>query len=286
MAYACSDLATQGTAVPTATSPFQALKWAGFMLGFSLGGFFDGILLHQILQWHHLLSNVDAVAGIRGQILADGLFHAFMYLIAVVALWRLWRVRSTCAAPGASIVLWATALIGFGGWHIVDAAFSHWITGIHRIKLDAPNPIVWDLIWFFAFGIVPALIGWWMLRKTHPGGGQRGRAAAAVLALAAMVAGPIAALPAGNSNQVLVLFAPGVSSAVAFNALARLDARVLWNDRSGAMWAVSLQDPGTAWRLYREGAMLVSSSNVALGCFSWMSVAESADVSGAIKAMR
>lgn len=27
---------------------------AGGLLGFALGGFFDGILLHQVLQWHHL----------------------------------------------------------------------------------------------------------------------------------------------------------------------------------------------------------------------------------------
>src|SRR5690606_18965301 len=32
-------------------------RW-GTVLGFALGGFFDGILLHQILQWHHLLSLV------------------------------------------------------------------------------------------------------------------------------------------------------------------------------------------------------------------------------------
>jgi uncharacterized membrane protein len=28
------------------------------MLGFAFGGFFDGILLHQVLQWHHLLSGI------------------------------------------------------------------------------------------------------------------------------------------------------------------------------------------------------------------------------------
>jgi uncharacterized membrane protein len=26
---------------------------AGIFLGLGLGGFFDGIVLHQILQWHH-----------------------------------------------------------------------------------------------------------------------------------------------------------------------------------------------------------------------------------------
>ena len=53
-----------------------------FTLGFAFGAFFDGILLHQVLQWHHLLSLVqgDLYRDIRMQILADGLFHAAAYL--------------------------------------------------------------------------------------------------------------------------------------------------------------------------------------------------------------
>ena len=27
-----------------------------FLMGVGLGGFIDGILLHQILQWHHMLT--------------------------------------------------------------------------------------------------------------------------------------------------------------------------------------------------------------------------------------
>jgi uncharacterized membrane protein len=39
-----------------ATGAEAGLPWL-ILLGFALGGFFDGILLHQILQWHHLLSS-------------------------------------------------------------------------------------------------------------------------------------------------------------------------------------------------------------------------------------
>jgi uncharacterized membrane protein len=28
----------------------------GLLLGLGLGGFIDGIVMHQILQWHHLLT--------------------------------------------------------------------------------------------------------------------------------------------------------------------------------------------------------------------------------------
>jgi Predicted membrane protein (DUF2243) len=51
----------------------HALQWAGYLLGFAMGGFFDGIL-HQVLQWHHLLSGVQrsGLQDLRVRILADG----------------------------------------------------------------------------------------------------------------------------------------------------------------------------------------------------------------------
>lgn len=257
------------------------LRWPAVLLGLALGGFFDGILLHQILQWHHLLSNVDAVRDLRMQVLADGVFHALMYVVAAVALVQLWHRRPALGQPGAGRTLWGHALIGFGGWHVLDAVLSHWLTGIHRIKVDSPQPLLWDLAWFVVFGLVPAALGWWGLRRpTGPGNGpgadvdrrdaRAGRGAAGVLGLSALLAGPIAALPAGDADQVTVLFAPGISPAEAFNALARLDARVLWVDKAGGMWAVSLPEDAPAWSLYREGALLVSRSAVALGCLSWI----------------
>jgi uncharacterized membrane protein len=254
-----------------ARTTVPSLAGTGFFIGLALGGFFDGILLHQILQWHHLLSNVDAARDMRVQIMADGIFHALMYLIGATALWQLWRRRSGLSSAGAGRLLGGMALIGFGGWHILDAVLSHWVLGIHRIKVDSPQPLVWDLIWFFVFGVAPAVAGWMVLRR--PGGdhgaGQPGRHAAAALGLAVLVAGPIAALPRDQGGQVTVLFSPGVAPGQAFNALARLDARVLWVDRAGGTWAVSMDNPSAAWALYREGAMLVSRSGAAFGCLGW-----------------
>jgi uncharacterized membrane protein len=30
---------------------------AGILFGLGLGGFFDGIVLHRILQWHHMITS-------------------------------------------------------------------------------------------------------------------------------------------------------------------------------------------------------------------------------------
>lgn len=88
------------------------LRNAGVLLGLGLGGFFDGIALHQLLQWHHMVSSVDSfspetVPGLRTNTLADGLFHAVTYIFTVLGVtllwgaamivtgWRLWRGRVT-----------------------------------------------------------------------------------------------------------------------------------------------------------------------------------------------
>ena len=111
------------------------MRW-GMLLGFALGGFFDGILLHQILQWHHLLSLVPGMADIRLQVLWDGYFHALMYGLVASALWGLWRARHDSNEGGGGSLPGA-ALIGFGLWHVVDAVASHWVLRIHRIRWTA-----------------------------------------------------------------------------------------------------------------------------------------------------
>ena len=71
------------------TTRRKRIAIGGTLLGIGLGGFFDGIVLHQILQWHHMVSHVDdypvtTVAGLEANTLGDGLFHAATWLDGVV----------------------------------------------------------------------------------------------------------------------------------------------------------------------------------------------------------
>ena len=63
-------------------SPFPVA--AGLLFGLGLGGFFDGILLHQVLQWHHMLTSAgyppDSVQNLQVNTRWDGLFHLSTYL--------------------------------------------------------------------------------------------------------------------------------------------------------------------------------------------------------------
>jgi len=238
-------------------------------LGFALGGFFDGILLHQILQWHHLLSLVPGVDTLRAQVLWDGYFHALMYVIAAIGLWGLWRARRQLPAVGGRSVA-GLMLAGFGLWHSVDAVLSHWALGIHRIRIDSPDPLLWDLIWLVGFGLAPLALGWWLLRGGRLSGGNR-RNATAMLVLASLVTAGLAAWslrPPADRRFTTVVFAPGIDAGEAMAAIRSADARIVWSDPRMAVLVLDVR-PAERLGFYRKGALLVSGSGVPNGCLDW-----------------
>ncbi len=242
--------------------------WA-ISLGFALGGFFDGILLHQILQWHHLLSLVPGISTIRLQVLWDGYFHALMYVIAAVSLAGLWYSRGSLTERWGSQTVGAL-FVGFGIWHIVDSVLSHWALGIHRIKLDSPNPLMWDLIWFVAFGLAPLLLGTFLVRrKTRPPAVRPAVMTLVPLGLITLASGVWSLQPPPDQPDfTTVVFRPGMGPEGAARAMAATDARLVWTDPDMSVVVLSV-DPDSRWLLYRYGALLVSGAGAPAGCFNW-----------------
>ncbi|MBP1804361.1 DUF2243 domain-containing protein [Rubellimicrobium aerolatum] len=241
----------------------RGLVWAG-VLGFALSGFFDGILLHQILQWHHLLSLVPGV-DLREQVLWDGLFHALMYVLAALALAGLWRAGRAGAMPlGAR--LGGALLLGFGGWHLVDAVLSHWMLGIHRIRVESEVPLAWDLLWLGAFGLAPMALGWALLRR---GGGRPGRGGAALAALGLLAVGLGGwGLRPGDGPYTVAVFGPGLAPGRIAADLEALGATVVW--AGPEMDVVVLDLPADRrWALYGRGAWLVGGAGLPVGCVGW-----------------
>jgi uncharacterized membrane protein len=268
-------------ALPRLDATPRRFRWAGYLIGIALGGFFDGILLHQVLQWHHLLSLVDSpvLKDIRAQILADGLFHVLMYLIALWGLALLWRSRQAFADASGGRMLAACVLLGFGVWNIIDVVLFHWVLVIHRIRVDSDTPLFWDIGWLLLFG-PPFLIAALALRRRADGGGtgsgsgsnQRPgvNASAAMVAVLTLGAGMFAALPPTGNGTALVVFAHGITPLQVLEAIAAADLRIVGSDRSGSVWAVHAARRGDAMKLYRHGALLVSGSMLAPGCFNWL----------------
>jgi uncharacterized membrane protein len=255
--------------MPALHGPDRLAAWSGYALGFALGGFFDGILLHQILQWHHLLSGVEqARQDIRLLILADGLFHLLMYAVAALGLYWLWRSRQVIAQKDNRFIL-GRALLGFGAWHLLDAVLSHWVLGIHRIRMDTDNPLLWDLLWLAAFGLLPLVAGLLWHRTSHRSRSTPLMVSPIALGLAVLVSGAVATRPPPGDGPTLVLFHPGVTAQSAFSAMHSLGARVVWTDPTQQLWALDLPEGFSSTELYRHGAILVSQSILPSGCLEW-----------------
>jgi len=165
-------------------------------------------------------------------------------------------------------------LIGFGGWHFLDAIASHWVLGIHRIKQDAPNPLMWDLGWLIAFGAIPLLLGW-LLRKGGPTNRSKPEAVVALLAFTMLGAGYWASRPPPGQPYTMVVFSRGVGAGDAFgHVLARSEA-LAWFDGDGVYVVTGLSD-AEALELYALGAVLVAGAGTPAGCFAWSNASRSA----------
>jgi uncharacterized membrane protein len=134
----------------------DAVRWrftaSGLLLGVGLGGFVDGIVLHQILQWHHMLTDygghasfpATTVDSLTENTLWDGLFHAAAWLFVVAGLVLLWQ--ATAAGHRVSRRGFAGLLLtGWGMFNLVEGLVDHHILSIHHVRDDVADPLWWDL---------------------------------------------------------------------------------------------------------------------------------------------
>jgi uncharacterized membrane protein len=140
-----------------------------FVLGLGLGGFIDGILLHQVLQWHHLLTDTgdhpsDTVSGLEANTLADGFFHLATWLLVVAGMLltvRAWQ-RRELAPPWR--VHFGMLLAGWGAFNLVEGLIDHQLLGIHHVRDDLGGPLGWDLA-FLGLGALLLVTGLTLARQ-------------------------------------------------------------------------------------------------------------------------
>ena len=142
-------------------------RTSGLLFGLGLGGFLDGIVLHQILQWHHMVSAETApttLAGLETNTLADGFFHLATWVcvlaasITSIAAWRQGRL-----APSYSFHF-GLVLAGWGIFNLVEGLIDHQILGVHHVRDDLGAPLSWDL-GFLVLGALLVAAGWLLHRR-------------------------------------------------------------------------------------------------------------------------
>jgi uncharacterized membrane protein len=148
----------------------------GVLLGVGLGGFVDGIVLHQILQWHHMLTSAgypaDSVGNLTLNTLFDGLFHAATWIATAIGLLLLHRALRHGATAWSGRRLLGGMAIGWGAFNLVEGIIDHHLLGLHHVKENAANPLLWDL-GFLAFGAVLVIAGVALAQKGAATGAAR-----------------------------------------------------------------------------------------------------------------
>ena len=146
------------SALPTRRTPLVA---AGILLGAGLGGFVDGILLHQMLQWHNMLSAQlppDTLVRAKINMYWDGLFHAAVWVLTVVGLLMLWSAAGRADVPHSGRTLAGGLLLGWGLFNVVEGIIDHAILGLHHVYEYTPNHQPADLA-FLGLGVALLLAG-------------------------------------------------------------------------------------------------------------------------------
>ncbi|WP_252698705.1 DUF2243 domain-containing protein [Natronosalvus vescus] len=146
----------------------KPLAQSGIVLGVGLGGFVDGIVLHQLLQTHHMLSartDTTNLSELQLNVLADGLFHVGTFLFTVVGIGLLLRAWRRPDVPPSSRVFAGSILVGWGLFNLVEGIVNHHVLELHRVWPDGPGGApLWDVA-FLLFGVALLVAGYGLARS-------------------------------------------------------------------------------------------------------------------------
>jgi uncharacterized membrane protein len=137
-----------------------AVLSAGILLGSGFGGFFDGILLHQILQWHNMLSSVrppTTLVDMKYNMIWDGLFHAFTWIMVALGVWRLWVAGKSPQTSWSTRSFVGSLLLGWGLFNFLEGIIDHQLLGLHHVH-PGEGELAWDL-GFLGLGMLQIAAG-------------------------------------------------------------------------------------------------------------------------------
>lgn len=140
---------------------------AGLLMGAGLGGFIDGIVFHQILQWHNMLSGwlpPDNLVDAKINMLWDGIFHAAVWSMTVAGLALLFKAGHRTDVLWSGRVFAGALLAGWGCFNVIEGLINHQCLGIHHVMEHANNTLPADLS-FLTVGAVLICLGWRLILR-------------------------------------------------------------------------------------------------------------------------
>jgi uncharacterized membrane protein len=156
----------QSSSLAARPSRRRRLVAAGAVLGIGLGGFFDGIVFHQVLQWHHMVSSAvppTTLDNLRVDTLADGLFHLAAWIVTVIGIWLLLLTDGERHRRRGGRALGGAMIGGWGTFNLVEGVVDHYLLQIHHVR-PGPDQAVYDVA-FLAWGVLFLVVGGLVVRS-------------------------------------------------------------------------------------------------------------------------
>jgi uncharacterized membrane protein len=148
------------------------MRWftAGTVLGIGLGGQLDGIVLHQVAQWHNMGSAIlppVTMAAMSRNMTWDGLFHGAAWAIVLYGIYMLRRAALQGAVAASGAVFTGEMIFGWGLFNLVEGAIDHHVLGLHHVR-DMPVHVpLYDWMFLGIGGVGFLLVGWLLMRPVR-----------------------------------------------------------------------------------------------------------------------
>ena len=142
------------------------LSTAAMVLGIGIGGFIDGIVLHQILQWHEMLTNKIAPITVEAKsvnMFWDGIFHAFTLIVVFIGVILLWKLLHRPNIDRSGRLLAGGLLAGWGLFNIIEGTINHHILHLHNVR-EAEDSELWNYI-FLGASVIMIILGYILLKR-------------------------------------------------------------------------------------------------------------------------
>lgn len=137
------------------------LTAAATVVGIGIGGFIDGILLHQILQWHEMISNkIPPTTYVAKSVnmFWDGIFHAFTLIVTMVGVVLLWNLLKRKDIDRSGNLLVGGLMLGWGIFNLLEGIADHQLLKLHNVREVTDNKEFWNY-GFLGFSVLLIVVG-------------------------------------------------------------------------------------------------------------------------------
>jgi uncharacterized membrane protein len=105
------------------------------------------------------------LVSMKYNMLWDGLFHAFAWVLTGFGLFRLWRAGRRREVPWSGRTFAGALIAGWGLFNFVEGLINHQLLGVHHVHPGA-SELAWD-VGFLVLGASQIGVGAFLIRGGH-----------------------------------------------------------------------------------------------------------------------